>query len=231
MNTLEKPARRIIWLKPDQPAYRILVVEDNWESRALLSKLLRFVGFEVYEAVNGREAIAQYEKWQPALIWMDMGMPVMDGYEATRRIKDSEQGRKTPVIALTAHAFEEERQAILTAGCDDLVRKPFQEAEIFDAMEKHLGVRYIYDEGEEKKEKGERESLKDALTPEALAQLPDDLITELKQATIDLDVGLIKAIIERIGELNATVADALAELVKDYQYDKILALIQQGLEN
>ena len=230
----EKPARRIIWLKPDQPAYRILVVEDNWESRALLSKLLRFVGFEVYEAVNGREAIAQYEKWQPALIWMDMRMPVMDGYEATRAIRQVEintQKPKTPIIAVTAQAFEEEKEPILAAGCDDLVRKPFQEAEIFEVMEKHLGVRYVYEEGEEKKEKGERESLKDALTPEALAQLPDDLIAKLKQATINLDVDLIQAITGRIRELNEPVADGLAELAGDYQYDKILALIQQGLES
>ena len=218
-------ARRVIGLAPNQPAYDILVAEDNQENRALLSLLLRAVGFEVREAMNGQEAIDQYEKRQADFIWMDMRMPVMDGYEATRRIKDTKPGRNTPVIALTASAFEEEQQAILAAGCDDLVRKPFQEAEIFDAMEKHLGVRYVYGDGEEKKEKGERESFKDSLTQEALVELPDDLTMELRQAIINLDVDLIQAIIGRIRELNGPVADGLSDLAGDFQYDRLLRLI------
>ena len=87
----EKPVRRVIGLEPGQPAYRTLVVEDNPGNRALIVKLLRFAGFEVHEAVNGQEAIEQYEKRQPDLIWMDMRMPVMDGYEATRRIREREK--------------------------------------------------------------------------------------------------------------------------------------------
>ncbi|MBW2607600.1 MAG: response regulator, partial [Deltaproteobacteria bacterium] len=235
----EKPARRVIGLEPDQPAYRILVVEDNLESRALLCKLLQSVGLEVYEAVNGKEAIEQYEKRQPDLIWMDMRMPVMDGYEATRRIRalelkaqsskqKADRSERVPIVALTAHAFEEEKEVILAAGCDGFVRKPFREAEIFDAMERHLDVRYVYEEGEERKAKEKGEPPQDVLTPEDLADLPDDLLAELKQATIDLDVDLIQIIIERIRKLNATVADGLSDLAGDFQYDRLLELIQQG---
>jgi signal transduction histidine kinase/DNA-binding response OmpR family regulator len=217
--------RRIVGLAPGQRHRRILIVEDREESRILLSKLLQAVGFKVREATDGKEGVELFLTWQPDLIWMDMRMPVMDGYEATRRIKDTKPGRKTPIIALTAHAFEDERQVILAAGCDDLVRKPFQEAEIFDVMEKHLGVRYVYEEGEEKKEKGKKESLKDSLTPEAIRQLPDDLIADLKQAAIDLNVDLMQVLIERIRELNEPVADGLSDLAEDFQYDKILDLI------
>ena len=80
------------------------------------------------EAENGVEAIAIWEEWQPHLIWMDMRMPVMDGYEATRQIKSHLKGQATVIIALTASALEEEKTIILSSGCDDFVRKPFQQA-------------------------------------------------------------------------------------------------------
>ena len=224
----ESRAPRVIGLAPGQPACRILVVEDNPANRVLLSKLLRLAGFEVYEAINGREAVEQYEKQQPALIWMDMRMPVMDGYKATRAIRQAEidtQKPKTPIIAVTAHAFEEEREPILAAGCDDVVRKPFQEAEIFEVMARHLGVRYVYEEDEGRRAKSEGEAPGDALTPAALAKLPDDLLAELKQAIIDLDMGLIETVIKRIRRLNAPVADGLADLAGKYQFEEIMERI------
>jgi CheY-like chemotaxis protein len=138
---------------------------------------------------------------------------------------NAQRATRIPIIALTAHAFEDEKTEIMATGCDDFVRKPFRESEIFDAMERHLGVRYVYEEAEDSKAKGEEEPPRDALTPKALADLPDDLRKELKQAIIDLDVDLIQAIIESIRGLNAAVADGLADLAGDFQYDKILALI------
>jgi CheY-like chemotaxis protein len=153
-----QPTRRIIGLDSNQPTYRILVVEDHLENRLLLTQLLQTVGFDVREATNGQEAIELYESWQPHLIWMDMRMPVMDGYEATKRIRDVERQkakdrrqkedtlRPSPIIALTASAFEEDRERFLAAGCDDVVRKPLQEHEIFEIIHKYLEVQYIYEE-------------------------------------------------------------------------------------
>ncbi len=251
---IEKPVRRVIGLEPDQPAYRILVVEDNLENRILLSKLLRFVGFDVREAVNGQEAIEQHGTWRPNLIWMDIRMPVMDGYAATREIRKIEAGRRKTedgkqmemrkgqgtnsqssienrqssiIIALTAHAFEEEKEKILAAGCDDLVRKPFKETELFQAMGKYLGVQYVYDDSLERGAKSVEQYSEDILTPEALAGLPDGLLVDLKQAIIDLDVDLIASIIDRIGELSKSIADGLADLAKNFKYEKMLYLINK----
>ena len=100
---------------------------------------------------NGAECVSLWESWEPHLIWMDMRMPVMDGYEATRRIKSSVRGQATVIIALTASAFESDRRLILSEGCDDFVRKPFVEEEIYEKLEKHLGVRFITEEEEEAK--------------------------------------------------------------------------------
>ena len=119
--------RQVIALAPNQPDYKILVVDDKPINRQLLVRLLVPLGFEVREASNGQEAIVMWEAWQPHLIWMDMRMPVMDGYEATKYIKSTTQGNATAIIALTASVLEQERAIILSAGCDDFMRKPFKE--------------------------------------------------------------------------------------------------------
>jgi predicted ATPase/signal transduction histidine kinase/CheY-like chemotaxis protein len=128
------PARPVRGLAPGPPAPRILVVEDQRDNRLLLSRLLREAGFEVREAENGEEAIGLFPQWRPHLIWMDMRMPVLDGYETTRRIRGLAGGESVKIVAVTASAFEEQREDILACGCDELVRKPFRENEIFEAM-------------------------------------------------------------------------------------------------
>ncbi|HEY9596278.1 MAG TPA: response regulator, partial [Cyanophyceae cyanobacterium] len=155
-----QPPRQVIGLEAGQPEYRILVVDDARDSRLFLVKLLKSVGFSVQEAANGQEALEQWYFFKPHLIWMDMRMPVMNGYEATQQIKARERAitakaihtahglslEKTVIIALTASAFEEERHLILSVGCDDFVRKPFREEIIFEKMAEYLGVRYISEE-------------------------------------------------------------------------------------
>jgi two-component system sensor histidine kinase/response regulator len=150
---VERPQRRVIGIEPDQHApdggpYRILVVEDKALNRQLILKLLEPFGFALREAVNGQEAVEIWQAWKPHLIWMDMRMPVMDGHEATKRIKQMQAAHPldppTVIIALTASAFEEDRRLILDEGCDDFVRKPFRENEIFDKLVEHLGIRFVY---------------------------------------------------------------------------------------
>jgi CheY-like chemotaxis protein len=230
-----QPARRVIGLEPNQRAadgspYRILVVEDHLENRLLLTQLLQTVGFDVREATNGQEAIEQYEAWQPHLIWMDMRMPVMDGYVATREIRKLETRNsklQTPkIIALTASAFEEDRLHVLEVGCDDFVRKPIQEADIFNAMSKHLGIRYVYEESS--KVAGSRQRTEEVLTSEALAALPHNVLENLEHATLDSDVNLIRQIIHDVRSHDAALADALARLAHEFNYDTILKLIQEA---
>lgn len=135
--------RRAIALKSPEKVYRILVVEDVLVNRKVMLKMLKPFGFDVREAVNGKEAIDIAESWKPHLIWMDMQMPIMDGYEATKQIKAI--AKDTPIIALTANAFEEDREAIIEAGCDDFMSKPFSEKLLLEKMESFLGLDYIYE--------------------------------------------------------------------------------------
>jgi two-component system, sensor histidine kinase and response regulator len=225
----EKPVRHIIGLAPNQPVYNILVVENNLENRTLLCRLLQSAGFKVYKATNGQEAIEQYEKLQPDFIWMDIRMPILDGYKATEAIRKSEKEKrktKTPIIALTASAFEDTKEMTMAAGCDDFVRKPFRETEIFEVMKRYLGVRYIYNEVlyPALSTLPEQTDL-DVLTPEKLKELPEELLKELKQSAIDLDVDLILSVIDRIREFNDPLSDGLADMANNYQFHKILNLI------
>jgi signal transduction histidine kinase/ActR/RegA family two-component response regulator len=220
-----QPTRRVVGLEPDQPVYRLLVVEDREANRRLLVRLLAPLGFEMREATNGQEGIEVWQRWKPHLIWMDLRMPVMDGHEATQRIKCTTQGQATVVIALTASAFEEDRVMILSEGCDDYVRKPFREQEIFDALTKHLGVRFVY--AEDAQPVGvPTESAAGVLTAAALGALPADWVTSLHGAASQLDADLILAMLDQVRDQHAPLCDALEGLVHDFRFDTILALTQ-----
>jgi CheY-like chemotaxis protein len=229
------PTRRVLGLQPDQPVYRLLVAEDDETNRRLLVRLLRPLGFEVQEVVNGQEAIEVWQGWEPHLIWMDMRMPVMDGYEATRRIKATTSGQTTVIVALTASAFEEDRERVLSQGCDDFVRKPFREDEIYDVLAKRLGVRFVYEEIEERGKAREKrqvtsEILARGLSPEDLAGLPATWVSDMKQATIKADVNRILTLVDQIREEDSALADALADLAHNFQYHDLLALLEDSHE-
>ncbi len=217
----EESARQVIGLAPDQPIYRILVAEDRDASRKLLIKLLQPLGFDVRGVPDGKKAVELWEEWEPHFIWMDMRMPVMDGYEATKQIKATVKGQATVVVALTASAFEEDRAMILSGGCDDFLRKPFREAEIYDMLAKHLGVRFIYEEDASKADGGDIE-----LSPESLAVLPDDLIAALHSAALQADGDQMLALLDQIRGQQPAVAKALHKLVNNFRFDVIMELTQ-----
>jgi CheY-like chemotaxis protein len=130
-------------------------------------------------------------------------------------------------VALTASSLEEEREVVLSAGCDNFVHKPFREAEIFELMHKHLGVRYVYEESEGLKAKGEKVKVEEVLTSVALAALPADIYTKLQQAVNVTDPGMVNQLITRIHEHNPQLAGALAELMKQFRFDILQAVFEE----
>ena len=230
--SLQKPKLRTIGLEPGQQApsgilpggpFRLLVVEDRQESRKLLVKLLTRLGFEVRSAANGLEGLNVWREWQPHLVWMDMRMPIMDGHEATRRIKATPQGQATVIIALTATAFEDQRTQILLEGCDDFVRKPFRESDIVDALVKHLGVRFVYEEPasaptlpQPGREPGEGLDL---------TGLSAEWLAALQCAAVEADAKQIEILVHQISAQNPQTAEELSRLANDFDYDAILNAI------
>jgi signal transduction histidine kinase/DNA-binding NarL/FixJ family response regulator len=224
------PLRRVIGLEAKQPTYRLLVVEDGWENRQLLVKLLQPLDFEVKEAVNGLEALEILESWKPHLIWMDLRMPVMDGYEATQQIRTKLEGQAMAIIALTAHVFKEERALILSAGFDDCVTKPFRESELFAVMSQHLGVRYLYEESTTSEAAREENvlSVEKVLSVEAIASLSTEWLKNLKMAIVIGDPNAMELAIAPIRTQNDAIAAAIASDLDNFEYDKILDLIESA---
>jgi signal transduction histidine kinase/ligand-binding sensor domain-containing protein/ActR/RegA family two-component response regulator len=228
-----QPVRRVLGLAPGQPAHRLLVVDDKEVNRKLLVKMLAPLGFEVREAADGREAIDAWESWEPQLIFMDMRMPGMDGYEATRRIKATTRGHATIIIALTASALEEDREVILSEGCDDYMRKPFREADLLAALEKHLGARFLYAEAPAgqpaptAEPRAEGTTLPDGPTlSAALATMPPAWLDELQEATILGNLQGIMAVVDRVRERDRALAEALERLANGFAHDVILGAIE-----
>jgi GAF domain-containing protein/DNA-binding response OmpR family regulator len=227
---LTQPSRRrVIGLDPGQPTYRILVADDKWESRLLLVNMLSPLGFEVREAENGQVAIDLWSSWEPHLIWMDMRMPVMDGYEATRTIKATLKGQATVIIALTASVFKKQRSIVLSAGCDDFVSKPFQEEVVFSKIAEHLGVRYRYQE-ENLQQLPPNLQPGDVplanLTPDSLRVMPDLWIRDLREAALSAREKRLKELIAQVPEDQKTLGRSLDQMVDNLCFDRIVDLTQ-----
>ena len=214
--------RRVVALAVGSGTKNILVVDDKKESRRFLVELLNLVGFKTMEATNGEEALAVFKKKRFALVLMDMRMPIMDGYEATRRLKATAVGKRTPVIAVSASALEDERDKILAAGADEVIRKPFRESELFEGIRKLLGVEYRY---ADELEVVLAQQCQGKLTPKDIEPLPGELRGELRRALIALDVAAIRDIIERIGTFNSVAGKLMGRLEREYQFETLLDLL------
>ena len=154
-------------------------------------------------------------------------MPVMDGLEATHRIKSTDAGSHTKIIAITAQALEEDRMRIMQAGCDDFIRKPYRNAEIFDALSRHLGLRFVYEE----KPVTPPEEPEMELRPEQLAVLPSELIQQLYQAVLELDPERHSIVIEKIIQYNSPLGKALQKYCEKFDYDYLLKLLDEYVNN
>ena len=229
---LARPTRRVTGLVEGQAIFRLLVVDDNKTNRNLMVRLLQIVGFEVQGAENGQEAVAIWEKWQPHLIWMDLRMPVMDGFEAIRQIRfmvDQNDTIGQPIIiALTASVFEEEKAIALSKGCDDFVRKPFKEEEIFEKMRIHIGVQYIYEERKYKNKIYSKKKLSKNEFQSAINAVPIDLLNILQKATELSDVSMISEVINNIRAQNSKLAERLDQYAMNFDYDTILNAVREA---
>ena len=218
--------RKVLGLAPNQPTYKILAVDDKLISRQLLIKLLTPLGFEVKEASNGKEAIAIWDEWQPNLIFMDMRMPIMDGYEATKYIKSTTKGNATAIVALTASVLEEEKAIVLSAGCDDFLRKPFKETVIFEALNKHLGVKYIYEELDTENENLQQSpSMLSSIDLTDLAVMSSEWRSQLIEAAIEGHSNRVTKLIQEIPNQKSHLVKVLEKLTSQFQFDEIAELL------
>ena len=216
-----------------EQSYRILVADDRYENRLLLREWLTAVGFVVREASDGRETVAVWQEWRPHLIWMDMRMPLMDGYEASRLIKSSVAGQETVIIALTASMAGSERALVLSSGCDDFVRKPVREALIFEKMAEHLNLQYQYalPPASGSPENGDTAVSNHQRLAQHLAQLSPKQQHALRQSANALDMEAAYQAIAIIQQSAPPLAAQLAELVNNFRFDTLQNLLNEALND
>ena len=207
---------RVIGLDDGQAPPRILVVEDQPDNQEVVRQLLEDVGCRVRLAENGQEGLEMFLSWHPDLILMDMRMPVMDGYAATTAIRARPEGKALPIVALTASAFEEDRNQMLAAGCDEMVTKPFTEERLFSVIGRLLNLRYRYAPNA-----GAARRPYMAVT---LGGLPSGLRHELAEAAEMLDVEAASAIVERMRAQHPDEAGIVSDLLANFDFETLETL-------
>jgi len=215
--------RKIIGLVENQELPSILIVDDSSNNRLLLKKNLISVGFDkLLFAENGIEAIELLENNEIKLVFMDMKMPVMDGYEAISWIRKNEKTDKIVIIAISGSSFEEDCKRILETGANDMLCKPIKKNELLHCVGKQLGLKFVY-----KEEKNIEETIVKKLTPETLLMLPFDLRSELAKASLMGEVETCMDVVSRINKIDKPIANSIAKLVNNFMFEKIYALTQQ----
>ncbi|HAN79352.1 MAG TPA: hybrid sensor histidine kinase/response regulator, partial [Bacteroidales bacterium] len=207
---------------PDSPNYKILIVEDQMENRLLLQRILENVGFELKIATNGAEGVDTFVDWKPDLIFMDVRMPVMDGLEATKRIRQHPLGSQVKIIGISAHVFKDEVQQFLASGMDDFIKKPYHFNEIYRKLQKHLAVKYSFYRTADVSNNQQA-----TLTPQMLMVLDESTLTELKQYVEQLEHAKLSELVERISTKNKELSNILYFYVANYRTTEIFSVLKQ----
>jgi CheY-like chemotaxis protein len=217
---------------------KILVVDDREENRLVLTNMLQPLGFEVVEAIDGREGLHKAHQFRPDAILMDLVMPVMDGFEATRQIRMSPSLQQTVIIATSASAFDMDREQSREVGCHDFLPKPIHEAELLERLSLHLKLEWIYEESSAERKDSVQPTLVEGQSPQApntqdaspLIAPPAEEIAALLHLAM---MGDLKAIAEQAAKLETLdpqlipFATHLRQLAKGFKARQIREFIKQ----
>jgi PAS domain S-box-containing protein len=211
--------RRVMGIRPGAQVPRILVADDRLENRDWLMKLLTAIGFSVRTADSGEAVIRTWAEWNPRLILMDVHMPIMNGIEATRRIKADPRGKDTVIVTLTASAMDDDRRAAVESGADEFLAKPVREDELLEKLGALLNIPFDYEEP--------NGAAAADLSADRLGQLPRELVEEILNATLTGDKKLLDKSIGKVrGIGDAESANALQALANKYEYDALTRLLE-----
>lgn len=216
-------APRVIGYQKAEKPLQILIVDDNWENRAILTNMLEPLGFTIINAVNGVEGVTFTFEYQPDLILMDLVMPEMDGFDATREIRKTL--KELPIIAASASVFEQHRQLSLDVGCNAFLDKPIRESELLNVLKQFLHVEWIYEELESPSNI--------ETTEQPLAILSTEQASKLMNLT---KTGNIKGIINFAKELQqqdsqfTSIANKIIDLAKNFDINGLRKFAQEILE-
>jgi signal transduction histidine kinase/FixJ family two-component response regulator len=211
---------QVVGVAPGHATPSVLVVDDERDNRAVLMELLGSIGVKSIEATSGSEAVEQFAAGRPDMIFMDVKMPGVDGIEATRRIRALERGKAIPIIMLSASVFQDERESVLRTGGNEFIGKPFQEYEIWNALERHLGLAFVRGPSSRR---AKVEGV--ALTKQQVAALGVDMVNQIREALETGFVARIPAIVANVTAEHRATAGALTRLANDLEIQRLERLL------
>jgi CheY-like chemotaxis protein len=220
-----KIAKRIIGIEKGQNKNRILVVDDKEDNLKVVVNFLKLAGFETMEATNGEDAITKFEEYCPDLVLMDLRMPVMDGYEATRLIKLTERGRQVPIIAQTSSLFKYDKKWEIF-GFQGYILKPFTEGELYFTIGKVLGIQYLY--ADEIPLLASEYPYDDVAAVSDIAKLPDDLVVEMRRAIAVAGFNELIELITTVSHHNLELAHYLNILAKNFNWNYLKKIVRKA---
>ncbi len=203
---------RIVHLASGQAPCRVLVVDDEADNRQLLTALLQSVGYLTAEAADGAQAVAAFTREAPDAIIMDLRMPIMDGAEATRRIRQLDAAKRVRIIGLSASVIRDLREPM--EGVDAFIGKPFRDDDLLGQLGQLLGLRYDYEV-----------EPASAVTPSRPPTVPPILAARLRHAATAADLDAAHAILAELAALDPSSAAQLARIVAAFDWDALLALL------
>jgi signal transduction histidine kinase/DNA-binding NarL/FixJ family response regulator len=225
---------------------KVLVVDDKWENRSVLANLLEPLGFEVLEATDGLDGLNKAREFKPDVIFMDLVMTVMDGFEATRRLRISPDLKDVVVIAISASVFDFDKQQSREVGCNDFIPKPVREAELLEKLRLYLGLEWVYEEARSDRQEQADVNPKSKTRPQDVSatgrspvrggQNPKLIAPPAEEVAALLDLAMrgdLKGIIERADRLEALdkqwvpFATHLRQLARDFEDEKIVEFVKK----
>ena len=215
-------SRTVIGLSPGQQVFRVLIADDKEDNRVLLSQMLGRIGFDVLSVANGEQAVHEFAKWRPHMILMDTRMPVMDGFEAIKRIRSSTGGNEVKIVSVTASAFDVDRKEAIEIGADDFLGKPFREEVLLEKIKELLKVDYIYTASPPALQP--EQDAADILMKKKVAALPGTLIDQLHTATLSADLDQMLELINQVEKHDVDVAAKMKSLAENFDYQKLLEM-------
>ena len=220
--TAARPALgAVVGIEPGRALPRVLIADDEPANRRLLRSLLEPLGFPVQEAQNGLEVLEILGRWPADVMLLDLRMPGLDGLEVTRRVRADPAHARLRLIAITAHALEDERQQILAAGCDQVIAKPFRDEEIFEALQRFFDLRYRHAPPPEPR------LASVPLQASELDGLDATLRTELLTGAELLDAQRCLEVAGRIEASHPALAARIRASVSELRFDELLAAAEQ----
>jgi PAS domain S-box-containing protein len=214
---------------------KVLLVDDNEANRAMLNKMLSRLGFEIVQATDGEDCLQKALEFQPNLILMDLLMPVMDGWEATRRLRHLPELKDTVILALSASVYDTTRQESILAGCNDFLTKPIETNQLLESLRVHLGLEWVYEDSSS----GKKRKTQTSKTGSDLPAADSAIVSPASESVLTLlrlsSMGDIEAILEEISQLENSdqklvpFAHHLRQLAKGFQLKQIRVFLKQHL--